>query len=171
MDKLNIVRLNLDVLDLIYSELDELEDQLSLAAVHPNLSEAFAYHNRRTFKKISFHDENSELKKQVHLILQHCGRNVKALHDYHDYGSETSVKMLQLAQQFCPNLEYLTVFITPDNIKQIERNLIKLKTLKGVKIIRHNNPNIDNLLKCILRFKNIKKMELKVKVTAYIFKQ
>ncbi|XP_034482755.1 uncharacterized protein LOC117788188 [Drosophila innubila] len=129
MENLSIVDLNIYVLDFIYKELDELRDQLNLAAVHPNLSEAFAYHSRDRFN--CFYCECYEYR-YIHFILQHCGRNVLALHAY---DPKKSLEMMQLAQQYCPYLENITVFIPRDNLNQIEGILIKLKSLKEIEII------------------------------------
>lgn len=174
MENLSIISLHMDCLDHIYRELDLL-DQVNLATLHPNLSEAFAYLNRRRFKEINLDELKNYDYKYIDLIIKMCGRNVLALHVN---GYEKSVEMLQLAQQYCPHLENVSVFITPDNLIQIQGILINLKTLKEIEITRQNDaPNINDLVKSLQSalplIRNIKlksvTMSFKIKDTKFIY--
>ncbi|KAL7731529.1 hypothetical protein ACLKA6_011994 [Drosophila palustris] len=162
--KTTILDLNFDVLDIIFSNFYWHKDKLSLAKAHPHFSAAFVYHSGNRYNEISCEVRNPDLP----FILEWFGSKVISLRDISDkhimYPQvDQTNQILNLAANYCPNLEVIQLLISSENVKMAEDTLVKLKKLNYIFLtsIRHehreliNAQNIFNILKHLPNLRRI----------------
>ncbi|XP_034655530.1 uncharacterized protein LOC117893163 [Drosophila subobscura] len=127
----NITDLPLEVLDLIFNNIDIRMDKIQLAQAHEYLGEAFAYHSRDTYKRMSI-CSFSPLNSYA-LLLKTCGSTVRELS--YDVGSEDLGK---LVGKYCHHLESIDFRVTASSAHLMESLILLLKGRDSIKSIRIN---------------------------------
>lgn len=153
--KATILDLNMDVLDIIFSNFYWEADKFNLAKAHPQLSAAFVHHSRRRYNKIG------TLDREWPFILEWFGPNVTSLRDeYYDRDNQTT-QMLELAGKFCPNVEVIEFIVSLDNMKIVVDNLVKLKQINYI-ILNGNPPsiNIENICIILKKLPKLRRLAL-----------
>ncbi|XP_030373324.1 uncharacterized protein LOC115623223 [Scaptodrosophila lebanonensis] len=150
----NIVDLNLDILQLIFDQLTRV-DQLNLARTHPIFCDAFAYlYREKLFKEV--YEFQLPTVEDWRYFLPLCGSGVQSLYTY-----SCTDQMVELALQFCPKLELISILSY--GFSNIQHNLLQIKTLQEIELINFSSQKnslielLHELPKLrILRLKNCK---------------
>lgn len=122
---INIIDLNLDVLDIIFSELI-MKDQINLGFAHANLREAFLFHNRSLLKKMVLGCFPSEIWDS---LLSLCGHMVESL----VLESYDLLLALNCAAKHCKSLQKLTFTMAHrDNSYEVRSWLCTLTSLNSI---------------------------------------
>ncbi|EDX10932.1 GD12355 [Drosophila simulans] len=99
----SITDLPIEVLDLIFEELQSIVDKLQLAQVHEKLGKAFAYHSRSAFKKLTpFFGVTQELWV---VLVSLCGSTVEEFSSRQIWNTPWSDILVETIEQHCPNLK------------------------------------------------------------------
>ncbi|XP_034482353.1 uncharacterized protein LOC117787844 [Drosophila innubila] len=152
--KTTILDLNMDVLDIIFSNFYWEKDKLNFAKAHPHLSAAFVHHSRKKYKEIRTVDRDWEF------ILKWLGTNVTSLRDKNCRNDVAQTnQMLELAGNYCPNVEVIEFHVSEENIKIVEDNLVKLRKLNYI-ILRGQIINMENIFKILKTFQKLRRMAL-----------
>ncbi|XP_034481757.1 uncharacterized protein LOC117787361 isoform X1 [Drosophila innubila] len=153
--KTTILDLNMDVLDIIFSNFYWEKDKLNFAKAHKHLSAAFVHHSRKQYKEICTLDTDWPF------ILEWFGTKVLSLKDesyQYDNFNQTN-QMLELAAKYCPNVEAIEFLISEENMMIIENNLEKLKNLNYV-ILNGKPPsiNIKNIFEILKQLPKLRRI-------------
>lgn len=121
-----ILDLNFDVLNIIYCQLFYTKDAVNLAKAHPYLTDALVYHSRYRFRNIWIMPPEIQ---DLPFILKHCGTEVLSLRDT---SCDRTATMMELAAKYCPNLQFIEMLVSGENLKIIEESLISLTKLHRI---------------------------------------
>ncbi|XP_070141829.1 uncharacterized protein [Drosophila kikkawai] len=89
--------------------------------VHPHIGLAFAFHNSKRLQKLKIAYLNV---KELSVVLQLCGSSVN-----HIDGSIVLCDELKLVEQHCPNLQFIELVVSNENLNGIKSLLTKVRSL------------------------------------------
>lgn len=122
-----IYDLPIEVLDLIFVELQSLVDKVQLAQVHEKLGKAFAYHSRSAFKKLSpFFGVTQELWL---FIVSLCGSTVEEFSSRQIWNTPWSDILVESIEQHCTNLKSVRIDVFENNCDGVRSFLLKMSKL------------------------------------------
>lgn len=149
---MNILDLNIEELELIFSKIESIVDQNNFALAHPKLHEAFLYYHRDIFKKICLQTAKFVTCRSK---LKWCGSSITSIYDG---GYCMTEKGLKLAHEFCPNLKSINICITRENIKAAQLYMPQMKKL--VEIHLRGPCFIALLIECLQELPQLQRLGL-----------
>ncbi|XP_023033286.2 uncharacterized protein LOC111519002 [Drosophila willistoni] len=159
-DSLNIINLPIEVLDLIYSFLNNVTDELNLSKAHDVLTNAFVYHNRKRFTTFNL---NHFTLGQIEYILEFFGSNIRSIQCSMTMDTDAISRAIST---LCPNLEFLELRLR--NALSLERAVQALSCLQNIKGIEVSG--LENIFFGISitnsssQMRNLQKVSLKIRI-------
>lgn len=107
---INIIDLNLDVLNIIFSKL-EFEDQINLGVAHPNLGKCFTIRYRRRFREFDLNEFPETIWDS---LLSLCGPIVETLCCH-----KNALPVLKCAVKHCKSLQKINFLIGFEHVSRL----------------------------------------------------
>ncbi|XP_017058830.1 uncharacterized protein LOC108099719 [Drosophila ficusphila] len=124
MEQRNITDLPFEVLDLIFESCQYLRYKVDLAQVNEKMGDAFAYHCRNEFRRLS---PNQRLTTELWVFLiRKCGHSVEEL-IFDGLGNYWDDVIAQAVLDHCPNLKSLSTCFYRSHQGQVHAFLEKMK--------------------------------------------
>ncbi|XP_022208373.2 uncharacterized protein LOC111064863 [Drosophila obscura] len=125
---MSIIDLPLEVLDLIFKDLESQKDKLHLALVHPLLGKAFSYHSGNKYYSI---DSLCVPITQWPVILPLCGSTVI---EFKGYLNDWDCSVLKLIEEHCSNLVKISLDVNQRNYNGVKSLLSRMRSPGSVEV-------------------------------------
>ncbi|KMZ00355.1 uncharacterized protein LOC27208790 [Drosophila simulans] len=159
----SITDLPIEVLDLIFEELQSIVDKLQLAQVHEKLGKAFAYHSRSAFKKLTpFFGVTQELWV---VLVSLCGSTVEEFSSRQIWNTPWSDILVETIEQHCPNLKSVRIDVYDSNCDSVRSLLLKMsKLLVSVELTIYTR-NSKTIFDSLAEMTNVTQLALRGNIT------
>ncbi|XP_016976368.1 uncharacterized protein LOC108042554 [Drosophila rhopaloa] len=137
-----LIGLPLEIHDLIYQSLDNLEDKLRLARVDKVLASAFKHHCRIEFENLHVDEVPVRLWPTLFPL---CGPMV--LHIY-THKNEDISPLFNLIERYCTNLESISFCLSSRNRRVVKNFMRNMSNLKEINVyVKNASPKLLRFLK------------------------
>ncbi|XP_033158479.1 uncharacterized protein LOC117139906 [Drosophila mauritiana] len=155
--------LPIEVLDLIFEELQSIVDKLQLAQVHEKLGKAFAYHSRSAFKKLRpFFGVTQELWV---VLVSLCGSTVEEFSSRQIWNTPWSDILVESIEQHCPNLKSARIDVYDNNCDSVRSLLLKMSKLLVSAELTIFTKNSKKIFDSLAEMTNVTQLALRGNIT------
>ncbi|KAH8368773.1 hypothetical protein KR084_011581 [Drosophila pseudotakahashii] len=163
----SITDLPLDVLDLIFEELESLVDKLQLAQAHEKLGKAFSYHSRSAYKCLyPFPGIRPELWT---VLVKECGSSIEKFFCNQVESTTWSDLLAKSIVQHCPNLKAVKIYVYEKNCDGVQSFLLNIsKRLISVELIIFTNDS-KKIFDSVAKMANITKLICRGDITEEVY--